>query len=466
MFHLEKLRPPRFGLRTLLLATTLACIVLALLPHKARQYSWHKARVRQQILSLGGTVEECGFSQEASPGTNWLSRQLGYSEPQEILWRVNFDGRPVGNSQLEWLRGCDWIRILNLSNTKVSDVVLAHVVRCRRLNELRLANTKVSDEGIKLLKLLNGLTVLDVVETDVTYAGLAKLEQELPETNFQEQLALSRIDVPQLVVHQGYHHPPRRSLQLYNSSTPPAAQLLHFTQPVELTAEQLEDIRRLTSAQTWIGEGVSFPQDGFQAIGDLENLEWVHLGGGNLGDDDLRWLPKLPRLSTLDIASQNLTDGAIRHIAAIPELQSLGLGGVNFTDKGIAQLSSATRLRRVVLNGQRLTPALLVHLRRLPQLKELHLYLWYRSLTGESFGPPPADVIDRAREDMKQLAAFPSLEELGTRGNLMVRSALSPTIELAKLQRLIVDGRYVSHEDARQLQEAMPHCHVQRMSGE
>ena len=145
-------------------------------------------------------------------------------------------------------------------------------------------------------------------------------------------------------------------------------------------------------------------------------------------------------------------------------MESLDIGGTKFTDDGVAHLASAVWLKNLTLNGTQLTPALLVHLRRLPQLSELHLYLWYGGSKGDRFGPPPIEEIDKGREAMKLLGEFPELTELDTRGNLMVPEVLTPVTKLAPLQRFKVDGRYVSHQDFRRMQEAMPHCHVQRMN--
>ncbi len=468
MIQSSRFRPFRYGLRTLLLLITLVCILLTVLPHEARQYYGRKTRAHQHVLALGGTVDEFGYSEQPSPGTNWLSRSLGYSEAQEKLWEVNLAGRPVTRADLKWIRNCDWIRVLNLTDTKVEDDALSHVAESTGLIELRLAETKVTDFGVQKLGALKHLVVLDVHETSVTYAGLFRLEQRIPGTNFQEQLAISRVAIPALTVHVGT--PSRfRTIEYDSSISPPVAGTLHFTRPVALTPGQIEDIRRLSSARSLIAGGVVFPADGLKFIVDLRNLESISLDegrAGNLRDDDMRWLTKLPKLKSLHISTSNLTNDALRHIAAIPQLESLDIGGTKFTDDGIALMASALSLQSLTLNGTQLTPGLLVHLRRMPQLSSLHLYLWHRNSIGKTFGPPPDAVVSQASDSMKVLAEFPALTELGTRGNLMTPDVLAPVAKLAKLERLQVDGRFVSHEAARTLQEAMPHCHVQWMSGE
>jgi hypothetical protein len=64
---------------------------------------------------------------------------------------------------------------------------------------------------------------------------------------------------------------------------------------------------------------------------------------------------------------------------------------------------------------------------------------------------------------MHHLAGIPSLKQLSLMGNLMVIEVLGPLTKLKSLEWLKVDGRFVSHDEARQLQLDMPHCHVQRI---
>jgi hypothetical protein len=64
---------------------------------------------------------------------------------------------------------------------------------------------------------------------------------------------------------------------------------------------------------------------------------------------------------------------------------------------------------------------------------------------------------------MKYLADFPHLEEFDTRGNFFPAEAVQPITRMGKLLRLKLDGRYVSAEEARQMQLAMPNSHVHRI---
>jgi hypothetical protein len=330
-----------------------------------------------------------------------------------------------------------------------------------------LGNTKISDAGLARLAPLKRLFVLDVDETPATYAGLAKLEKLIPGANFQEQLAISRIRIPELTIHLNSKVPRRDALEHASPTWPPAAGTLHFTRPIALTSSQIEDLRRLTSARALITHQTSFPAGGLEFLQDLRNLEDVIFidGKDNLTDSDMLWLTKLPKLKWLHISASNLTDEALRHIAAIPHLESLDVDSNKFTNDGVAYLRSVLSLRSLTLNSTQLTPELLINLRRLPQLQSLKLYLWYRGSGGNPYGPPPDKVVAEAREAMKTLVEFPALIELGTRGNMMGPEVLSPVTKLVNLQRFQVDSHFVSHEAARQMQEAMPHCHVQRMSG-
>ena len=482
MFHFAKPQP-RYRLRTLLVGVTLTCFLLTAAPFEARQYHQRKGRARQHIVSLGGTVETAGYINRPSPGTNWLSEKLGYTEPRESLWNVTLAGASLSVNDVERLSRCDWIVVLNLSNTNFGDDALDHVARLTNLRGLKLANTQVTDAGLMKLKSLSQLRLLGVVGTAASYDGLAKLERANPDTNFQEQLAISRVRARGIVVDSGSYlsHPGTRDslqstiagvkseldLQIFmGSMEPDRAGSIHFTQPVKLAKQEIGDLRRLVSLRAWNSTGVTFPNGGLKFLTALSNLVSVTIDDaatGNLTDDDLRWLAKLPRLESLELHGRNLTDAGIRHLAASPQLTSLSLAGNGFTDAGFAHLSDMHQLQTLSVHGNRLTPSLLYHLRGLTGLRRLELNLWHRGSGADPYGRPPEEVIAAARESMTYHADIPHLEQLSIRGNLMVAEVLLPLTQLASLVWLQVDGRFVSHEEARALQEAMPHCHVQRV---
>jgi hypothetical protein len=136
-------------------------------------------------------------------------------------------------------------------------------------------------------------------------------------------------------------------------------------------------------------------------------------------------------------------------------------------------------LEAIIVHANNLTPRLVANLRGLKRLRRLELNLWYRARGGEpeatsndpiaggelkwAYGRPPAHVDRGTSESLALLAEIPNLRLLTLCGNLMTAAALPPVTGLTRLEWLKVDGRYVSHDEARKIQVAMPHCHVQRL---
>src|SRR5688572_4250915 len=112
---------PRYRLRTMLIGVSVSCVLLTALPFEARQYQQHKGRIRQLITSLGGSVEVVADASQPSPGANWLSERLGYVEPKEGLWNVRLAGKSVSEAHIARLGHCDWIVMLDLSETNIGD---------------------------------------------------------------------------------------------------------------------------------------------------------------------------------------------------------------------------------------------------------------------------------------------------------------------------------------------------------
>ena len=475
--------PLRYRMRTLLMGVTLSCLLLTAVPFEARQYHQFKARSRHLIVSRGGSAEIAGYRSQSSPGKNWLSEPLGYTEPRESLWKVNLAGTSVTAGDLKKLSNCGWIISLDLSNTNVDDAALQSVGRLENLRELRLRNTPVSDAGLLELKPLSRLRILDVAGATATYRSLAKLEQTIPAANFQEQLAVARARAAGMVIDLGtvwlravgtssdaILASIKRDLDEldFSSAEPDAAGSIHVTQPIQLRKQHLEDLRRLTSARAFHARGVAFPA-GLKFLTELGNLESVTIDDGttgNLTDEDLRWLAKLPRLKSLELRSANLTDAGISHLAKSPQLVALTLAGDQFTDAGFAHLAPMHRLASLSVQGERLTPKLVVHLRGLRRLRQLELDLWSGESDDQPSDRPPEDDVAAARDAMKYYAEIPNLKHLSVYGNLMIAAVLEPLTELSSLEWLKVDGRFVSHPEARHLQVSMRHCHVQRVDVE
>jgi len=90
---------------------------------------------------------------------------------------VEFFGRPATDEDLKVFRILNEVSILNLENTQITDAGLGDVAGLRNLQWLRLDGTRVTDAGIDKIANLPYLEVLDLSGTDITDAGLVDLRK-------------------------------------------------------------------------------------------------------------------------------------------------------------------------------------------------------------------------------------------------------------------------------------------------
>jgi len=75
----------------------------------------------------------------------------------------------------------DWpLRILDLSDTRVTDAGLAHIAQFEALEYLSLRGTRVTDAGLPHLARLRALQELHLSDTHVTQHGVQQLQDRLP----------------------------------------------------------------------------------------------------------------------------------------------------------------------------------------------------------------------------------------------------------------------------------------------
>jgi len=433
----------RFRMRTLLLLVTATCVVLGMGFGTGRQYERQKRGGESMIISPGGKIRPAGWARTASPGANWFSLWLGYGEPMETRWNVDLAGTKVTSAQLRQLGRCAWIRVLDLSNTTAGDEALGDIAGIAKLRELRLASTRVTDAGIAKLKALDRLYVLDVKDTAVTYKALADLEKAFPGSNFQEQLALSRLRKSQQIHTDEQYAGNSFELDVFPPPLIPKASEIHISNGnnFALSDRDVEDLRHLASASSFSVQGRAFPKGGLAFLSDLPNLENVAVYDSNV---------------------ETVTNDDLATLAGLPRLKRLELYGHRLTDEGIAQLSAAHQIEYLSVHGPPLSPQFLSHLRGLRGLRQLDLNFWHRTQTRPPYDRPSVETIAAARENVKNLAAIPNLEELAVMGNLMVDDVVLEFAELTQLKKLKLDGRFSSLRAAERIQRALPNCRIER----
>jgi hypothetical protein len=179
-----KVNPPKrerrwcqFSLRTLLIFTVTIAVGAGWLGKRIEQKRKDRETV-EAIVKLGGTVAYDYQTDDlrAEPrGPSWLRDVLGENFFSEVdgVWLRNATDVDAGVAHL---KGLTQLRVLNLWNTKASDVTLLHLKELPELQELNLDGTNVTDTGLLNLKGLTQLQGLSLARTNVSDTGLASLK--------------------------------------------------------------------------------------------------------------------------------------------------------------------------------------------------------------------------------------------------------------------------------------------------
>jgi len=106
-----------------------------------------------------------------------------------------------------------------------------------------------------------------------------------------------------------------------------------------------------------------------------------HLGGKELGDEQLAHVKSVRKLVQLHLKDTKITDAGMQHLAGIPSLTRLHLEKTTIGDAGLAHLRGLDNLHYLNLYGTTVSDAGLEHLRGMTNLRKL--YLWQSQVTAD-----------------------------------------------------------------------------------
>lgn len=102
--------------------------------------------------------------------------QLAPLAPDRLV-ALHAEGSGIGDDDLRHLKGMTGLRLLDLSETKVTDLGLLHLLDCTSLETLWLWDTAITDAALGLVARLPCLRQLGLGNTAVTDEGLASLAE-------------------------------------------------------------------------------------------------------------------------------------------------------------------------------------------------------------------------------------------------------------------------------------------------
>lgn len=127
--------------------------------------------------------------------------------------------------------------------------------------------------------------------------------------------------------------------------------------------KQLDDLARLSSVDL---RGTSVTDAGIAHFAERHSVDELRLGEGQaVGDAGAESLVAMRSLKSLGLRHTYITDKAVFALAVLEKLEWLDLGGCNnLTDESIAALAQYKSLKRVLLDGVRVSPDRISELER------------------------------------------------------------------------------------------------------
>lgn len=283
--------------------------------------------------------------------------QEDYFEQRRAIVQRSQDGEMISIHFTQVLTDEDWhellkhirVRTLGLPRLKL-DREYDNLRDFKSLSSLHLRG-KLPDSGVRAMANLTNLTSLSAFDSALTDQQLAewKTLTKLRDLSIHN----CRITDDGLEYLKG--HFALRSLVLGRSLITGSG-LKHLNSLVELSLLSLDS------------SPVS--NDGLEAIVPLQSLNHVRLNQCiGVGDEGLRHLAKLPKLTELHLNETSISDAGLEQLKELKKLKTLGLSATKITDAGLKHLYELPELTTLDLSRVNVSEAAVQELRKqLPKL--------------------------------------------------------------------------------------------------
>lgn len=191
----RRVRWPRFGLRTLLIAVTLVCVWFGVF--------WSRVQRQRACVAWIRSLEGSVYYQYEVDGGNdapvpWHVSLLGPDCTQKVRYFFFYDLRvrdeelrdigclrdltdvevaytDLGDGFVHQITACKSLRDLVLTGTLITDRAMKDISSMSELRYLVLSGTDVTDDGLPALGAMPNLISLELHDTGITDAGLSRL---------------------------------------------------------------------------------------------------------------------------------------------------------------------------------------------------------------------------------------------------------------------------------------------------
>ncbi|MBA3481520.1 MAG: hypothetical protein H0T51_06870 [Pirellulales bacterium] len=165
-------RGSRFGMRTLLLATSVVCIAMGAWTIYVQPFR-AQAASRARVGDLGGKTS--AVTATGPDWHRWLVETMVGSDQFIHVDRADLRGCRVSAADVPPIAGLRYLKTLYLDRAEVTDENIAALARMSELEELSLTYTSISDEGLARIAALPSLRTLHLTGIPITDASLGSL---------------------------------------------------------------------------------------------------------------------------------------------------------------------------------------------------------------------------------------------------------------------------------------------------
>ena len=260
---------------------------------------------------------------------------------------------PRAFAHVQELETVEEVDLVPYEGPPVTDADLAYLRKLRRIRRLSIANSPITDEGLGQLTGLVNLEELCLYNTCVTGKGLA---------HFSRRTTLRTLDM---------NCDPMIAGEFISLRQDRASSWVHAI-PLAVTDSAFKScaaFRQLRVLRLHC-EGVC--GDNLRHLRRLQSLEYLCCTGLDIRPGDLKHLQALPKLTTLNIEFATLSDDALADVGGLVGLRILDMSNTAITDAGLVHLAGLRSLEHLQLRRTRVTARGLAQLSKLPKLSALY----------------------------------------------------------------------------------------------
>lgn len=365
----------RFGLRTILIVTTLAAVLFAWLGRDILRAQ----REKPVIDAIAGTGGRIRFDGKAVPeisnfangvdAPNFLQRQFGQHYGAYVLEVSLLTG--MGNPTDKTIQGLsqfERLRAVALRGRGFTDKSVDELERLRQLESLELMFTSVSPAGVKRLAKCSKLEQLVFCDDSsgrfsdkMPIFGNAHLEslsefpalrrlvilgEALTDEAFAHVGKCTELTELVIGVHNSAGVTDKAFEHLANLQQLQTLEILEIA-PTDKSMQQIGKLRRLKTLRLY---STSITDQGLAELHGLTDLEELELDPCMIDGSGFAVLSSLKNLHVVSVGSTALSDEGLAAIAGLPGLTELNFEETKVTGEGLLHLSRATKLRRLSIH--------------------------------------------------------------------------------------------------------------------